>query len=177
MAERELAQITFENGYACLIDAMRARAQERRIAITSESFAAVCGLPSYYPAKLLAAHPVRRIGMISLAPMLAELSIKLIVVEDERALALYGKRLENSNQSCAHYNDAITFKFTRRHMQKIGRKGLQIRWSESQRKIRAARVNGGSKSRKNMTPQQASAIARKAIQARWAKAAAKAEAA
>jgi hypothetical protein len=68
VAERELAVVDFQNGYAGLIDAMRARAQERRIALSSADFAAVSGLPSYYCNKLLAANPVRRIGAISLGP-------------------------------------------------------------------------------------------------------------
>ncbi|MGB6288154.1 MAG: hypothetical protein WBG18_27640, partial [Xanthobacteraceae bacterium] len=64
MAERELAVVSFQNGYAGLIEAMRNRAAARRIAISSENFAQLCGLPSYYAVKLLSVNPVRRIGAL-----------------------------------------------------------------------------------------------------------------
>jgi len=56
--------VTSFNDYAGMIDAMKLRAQERRIAITSPHVAAMANLPDYYVAKLLSVHPVRRVGMI-----------------------------------------------------------------------------------------------------------------
>jgi len=98
------------------------------------------------------------------------LGVKLLMVEDPEAMARYTDKIPKRNEDCAHYDTAITFKFTRRHMRKIGLKGLKIRWSDARRKLRAARVQGGTNSRKNMTALQASAIARKAARARWKKA-------
>jgi hypothetical protein len=190
MPDREIepqppAQITDRvvasfNTYAGMIDAMRNRAVERRIAITSPEVAMMANLPEAYIAKLLSVHPIRRIGMISLGPLLSVLGVKLLMVEDRETiermnrLAIYkfGKPLQPRNEGCVHNGAAIAFKFSRAYMQKIGKKGAQVRW-KAERKIRAAAVKGGTNSRKNMTPRQASELARKAILARWAKVAAK----
>ena len=72
--------------YSGMIAAFRARAAERKIAVSSESASHVAGLTDQYLAKLLAPRPVRRIGMLSLAPMLGVLGVKLVMVEDEEAL-------------------------------------------------------------------------------------------
>jgi hypothetical protein len=151
MPERALATITYENGYQALVDSLRARAQELRVALSSENFAQVSGLPSFYAAKLLSpsSHQVRRIGAISLGPLLGALSLKLIVMEDEKAFARFGPLLERRNECCVHYNDVITLKLTRRHMQKLGQKGMKVRWAAVRRR---------------------KAIASRAAQARWAKA-------
>jgi hypothetical protein len=50
-APHPLAEVNFENGYAGLIAAFRARARERRIAIGGESVAAAAGLPVAFVAK------------------------------------------------------------------------------------------------------------------------------
>jgi hypothetical protein len=132
------AIVTHEAGYAGLVDAFRARAHQRRIAITSDNVAAVSGLPSFYVAKLLSAHPVRRVGMISLGPLLAVLSLKIILTEDKEALAKFGPQLGSRNESCAHDNAVIHFAFTRRHMQKLGQKGMKVRWRAARKRKRAA---------------------------------------
>jgi hypothetical protein len=49
-----------------MIEAMRARAAEQKIAIAGAAVAKVSDLPDYYIAKLLAPRPTRRIGMLSL---------------------------------------------------------------------------------------------------------------
>lgn len=63
MPKREIAIVDYRNGSAGLVDAFRARAQERKIAITSSNVAAMANLPDFYVAKLLSVHPVRRIGI------------------------------------------------------------------------------------------------------------------
>jgi hypothetical protein len=96
-----IAEINYQNGYQALVDAMRARAQERKIAITSPHVAAMANLPEFI-CKLLSVHPVRRIGMISLGPLLGVLGMKLIAVPDESAVARYSGKLEKRNESCVH---------------------------------------------------------------------------
>jgi hypothetical protein len=150
LSERALATINFENGYAGLVEAFRERAQQRRIAITSPEVAAMANLPDYYVAKLLSVHPVRRIGAISLGPLLGVLGMKLVAVEDEKAVARFSSRLPTRNEACTHYNDVITVRLTRRHIQKLGQKGMKVRWQAARRR---------------------KAIASRAAQARWAKAA------
>ena len=107
--------------------------------------------------------------MISLGPILGVLGVKLLMVEDPEAMARYTDKLPKRNKSCVHNGAAITFTFSRRHMQKIGQKGSKVRWKAA-RKMHTAAVQGGTNSRKNMTARQARALARKAARARWAKA-------
>jgi hypothetical protein len=66
-AQRVIGTVDHRNGYAGMIEAMRNRAADRRIAITSADVAATAGLASHYIAKLLSPskNPVRRVGMIS----------------------------------------------------------------------------------------------------------------
>jgi hypothetical protein len=137
--------------YGELIDIMRVRAQERRIAITSPRVAKMAGLPDYYIAKLLSVHPVRRVGMISLGPLLSVLGVRLLMVEDEEAMQKYSGKLDQRVEHAVHDGAAIRFSFSRRFMRKIGLKGAEVRWS---------RVR------------QRSAAASRAAKARWAKAAA-----
>jgi len=154
MAERELAQITYETGYVGLIQAMRERAQERRIALTGESIAAVSGLPTCYLAKLLSPSPVpvRRFGAISLGPLLGVLGLKLVVTEDEKAVQRFTSKLENRRENCVHHGvhaDSVHIALSGRFMRKIRRKG-------------------GANSRKYMSAREASALARHAANSRWA---------
>lgn len=108
--------------YGGMIDAMRARADERRVAITSPGIAELANLPDYYIAKLLSVHPVRRIGMISLGPILSILGVRLLMVEDKNmmermdrlAIQKFGEPLKPRNEGCVHNGGVITFKFSRR---------------------------------------------------------------
>jgi hypothetical protein len=93
------------NDYDGMIHAMRARAQERRIAITSPDVAEMANLPDFYIAKLLSVHPVRRVGMISLGPILSVLGVRLLMVEDPKAMARYTDELPKRVEHCAH--DAV----------------------------------------------------------------------
>lgn len=164
------------NTYDGMIDAMRLRAQERKIAITSSEVAALANLPEYYVAKLLSVHPVRRIGMISLGPLLSVLGVKLLMVEDREmiekmdrvAVQKFGKPLKPRNESCVHNDAAITFKFSRRHMQKIGKNGAKVRWGEAARN-RVLRARHAARVRwDKMTPKQRSAVNRKLARIRLA---------
>jgi hypothetical protein len=155
MAEREPqppAEITFRTGYAGMVEAMRARAQERRIAITSTDVAQTAGLAGHYIAKLLSPskNPVRRVGMISLGPLLG-LQAKLLLVPDPEAEKLYGRRIPQRQENCVHHTGAVHVAFPRKFLRKIGAKG-------------------GANSRKNLGKRLRRRLARKAANARWAKA-------
>jgi hypothetical protein len=128
---------------------MRARAHELRAAVSSENFAQLCGLPSYYPVKLLSVRPVRRIGALSLGPMLGALGMKLIAVVDEDAVARFSSRLPIRNESCVH-TGTTEIRFSHKKFRQIQAKGRRARWD-------------------NMTPKQRSAWARRLNKIRWAK--------
>ena len=132
-----IAEINYQNGYQALV-----HAQERKIAITSPHIAQMANLPDYYICKLLSVHPMRRIGMISLGPLLGVLGIKLLMVEDPEAVARYNGRLPQRNETCVHNGAAITFTFSRRHMQKIGQNGALVRWARIRKRKPIARKGG-----------------------------------
>lgn len=156
MAERELAVVDYQSGYTGLIQAMRARAQECRIAITSSQAAAMAGLPDCFLAKLLSPSPVpvRRFGAISLGPLLGVLGLKLRVTEDENAVQRFTSKLEKRQDNCVHNGGmqsvAVHVALSRRFIRKIGRKG-------------------GLNSRKNLGKRLRRTLARKAANARWEK--------
>jgi hypothetical protein len=159
LSEREPqppAEINFRNGYAGMIEAFRARANERRIAITSADVAATAGLASHYIPKLLSPskNPMRRVGMISLGPLLAVLQAKLLLVPDPEAEKLYGARIPQRQEPCVHNGvRGVTteIRFSHKKFRQIQAKGRRARWD-------------------NMTAKQRSAWARKLNRARWAKA-------
>ena len=140
--------------YESLLDVLRARAAERKIAVGGEDAAQVSGLPVGYVQKLLSAPPVKRIGHHSFGPLLAILGLRFIAVQDDDAIRRFGSRLSPRDERfvrSAKHNAVVHIRFTRRHMKKIG-------------------TAGGKNSRKNMDAERASAIGRKASTARWEKA-------
>jgi hypothetical protein len=159
MPERELAVVDFQNGYGGLIRAMRERAAERKVALSGESVAAVSGLPTCYLAKLLSPspHPMRRIGMISLGPVLGVLALKLLVVPDDQAAARFGPQIEQKNESCSH-PPVLTV------MGGHGKKqAIPVRL------LRRISPLGVAARQRLLSPARRSQIARIAATARWAK--------
>jgi hypothetical protein len=75
--------------YDELIAAIRTRRDE--LQVTHETI----GIPSGYASKLLTDPPIKRMGMISLGPMLGALGLMLVVVEDPAALSRVRGRLVN----------------------------------------------------------------------------------
>lgn len=146
-ALRQLAEVNFENGYAGLVAVFRAAAFQQKIAIGGDSVAAVSGLCSAYVAKLLSPRPIKRIGVISLGPLLGALGLKLIVAPDPKAIARFGSKLERRREEFVH-SATVQFAISRRHLKKNQRLG-------------------GKNSRKFMSRRQARVLARKAALARW----------
>ena len=69
--------------YAEMLEAICARVNE--LQIHGERFDNFAGLPDGYFAKLVGARPIRRLGMVSFAPVLAGLGLKCLFVEDQSA--------------------------------------------------------------------------------------------
>jgi hypothetical protein len=133
------------DSYEGMLDAIRARVNE--LQIHGERFDAHVGLPEGYLSKLVGARPVRRLGMVSFAPVLAGLGLKCQFVEDQAATERLKNHVAPRNGSYVRA-DATHVVLTFRFMQKIGRKGAQ------------ARVD-------NSTKQQRQEWARKAANVRW----------
>jgi hypothetical protein len=84
--------------YDGLIDALRARARERRIAVGSAEFAAVAGLPDRYATKLLGPGKVKRLGPVSLGPILECLGTRLALLEDADAMERLAGRIPTTDE-------------------------------------------------------------------------------
>jgi hypothetical protein len=150
-----LAEIT---DYASFLHALRARANERQIAISSENTHDVAGLSDRRMTQLLSLRTlhniqsVRRIGITSMGPVFGVLGVKFIMVEDEEAIKRFGSRISRRNGNLAH-GGAITHTFSTKFMQKIGKKGAQVRWKKQRKRDAVARAK--------------SAKARRAALIRW----------
>jgi hypothetical protein len=140
-----LAEIT---DYKSMIAAMRARAAERKLALSAEENAIVAGLPSKYLQKLLGSSPVRRLGMASLGPVLGVLGAKLVLVDDAEAERRYGSRVKQHDPRLVR--SGTEAQLAERHVQRMGRKGGRARWA-------------------NTTPEERSEAARQLNKLRWSK--------
>lgn len=85
---RELAIV---RDYDDLHAVLRARADELNVSRLTIDH--VAGLQDGYTAKLLAPVPLKRVGAISMGPLLAALGLALVVVEDPEALERVSSRL------------------------------------------------------------------------------------
>lgn len=143
---RIIAEFSDYNG---MLGALRLRAKERNLALSAEENADVSGLPNKYLAKLLGANPIRRLGAISMGPVLAVLGVKLVMVEDAEALKRYAAQVKSHNPNLIHGNTTY-FVMTERKLRKNQAKGRKSRWG-------------------NMTREQRSKAMRRVVRARWAK--------
>ncbi len=141
-----LAEITDYDG---LVAAMRARAQERKLALSSDENAAIAGLPDKYLPKLIGTNPVRRLGMISLGAVLGVLGVKLLLVADEDAERKFGLRLKTRNEKLVR-GTTTYFVLTERKLRRNQEKGRKSRWSK-------------------LTKEEKSEIMRGVVRARWSK--------
>jgi hypothetical protein len=109
----------------------------------------VAGLPDRYLGKLLAPKPVRRIGMISLAPVLAVLGAELWLVGNPEAVRRFGSRLKKRNDNLVRGGTTV-IELSHRFMRKIQAKGRKARFAK-------------------MTAEQRSELARELNRIRWSK--------
>lgn len=120
-----LASIT---DYSQMLLAFRARANERQIAISSDEAAHVAGLSDRRLTQILSlrtlhnTQSVRRVGILSLGPLLGVLGVKLLMVEDPVAIKRFGNRLENRNSNLVH-TGTIEIKFSRKFHRAVAKKG------------------------------------------------------
>jgi hypothetical protein len=101
MTVRPLARVSDYDG---LLAALRARADQ--INISGQQIDEIGGLPERYAQKVLSSisrkrgKQVRRIGMLSLGPILGALGIVLVVVEDPEAMRRIKSRLVPRKEYC-----------------------------------------------------------------------------
>jgi hypothetical protein len=142
--------------YPSMLFAMRARAAEREIAISSDHAAHVAGLSDRRLSQILSLRTlrniqsVRRIGVVSLGPVLGLLGVRLLMVENEEAIRRFGSRLKLRNSNLAH-SGVVQHTQSIKFLRAIGKKGGRARMDQ----LRASR--------------RLAAHQRKAGKARWRK--------
>src|SRR5262249_47415941 len=77
--------------YAELIEALRGRLHQ--LDGTMEAVDELGGLPLRYTSKIFAPFPIKRLGAVSLGPILGALCTKLVLVEDKEMLDRVGHRI------------------------------------------------------------------------------------
>jgi len=159
------AEIDHYNAYGRLISAFRDRVDQRRLALSSPGVAEVSGLPAFYLNKLLQPNPIRRIGMISLGPLLAVLGLKIILTEDEEAVKRFDDRLPKSKLPAGAVMAMLAVRCGPGKHQLV-----------SVRQLRKMAPLGGVARSAALSPRRRSQIARIAARARWQKREAKREA-
>ena len=119
-----------------MILALRERALDLGLALTSEDLHKVAGLPDRYIPKLLSpavaySAPARQIGYTSLGPLLGVLAVKIDIIADESAEAKKVlDRLPRSKRKRTGPNAvASTERMSRKYMSKIGKLGGHARHS------------------------------------------------
>jgi hypothetical protein len=138
---------TFDT-YAGMLEAIRARVNE--LSVTGERLDEYVGLPRGYYSKLAGANPIRRLGLISLAPVLNGLGLKCQFVEDQAATERLKKRVPLRNGSYARptYTYVIVTNRKWAQIQKLGHQARRAIWGE-------------------LTPQQRSDMMRALTLKRW----------
>jgi hypothetical protein len=144
--ERPRIVATFDS-YAGMLEAIRARVNE--LQIHGERFDAHVGLPEGYLSKLVGARPIRKLGMISFAPILNGLGLKCQFIEDLESTARLKNHVTPRNPSYVRTMPASAgITFTARMLKRIRRLGGQARMAQ-------------------MTAKERRELARKAALARW----------
>jgi len=147
--QRVLASI---DDYPSMLFAMRARAAERQIAISSDEAAHVAGLSDGRLTQILSLRTlrniqsVRRVGIVSLGPVLGVLGVKLLMVEDPDAVERFGGRIKRHNPNLihthvVHHTQSIKF------LRAIGKKGGRARMHTMDAKQRSASARNAALTR------------------------------
>jgi hypothetical protein len=157
-APQQPAQITDKviavfNDYSGLLAALRLRAEDQKIAITSPDVAKVSGLADALVAKILSPKMPRRMSFQTMHPLLSLLGVRLAMIEDPETMSRYTSRLKKRDENCVHSGTVHVF--------------------VSRQELRKRQQKGGQNSRRYMSAAAASALARHAANSRWAAAKAK----
>jgi hypothetical protein len=143
--EKRIAEFSDYPGF---LNALRLRATELKIAVSGD-VNSVAGLPDAYLQKIIGPRAVRRVGMMSMAPILGVLGVRLVMIEDSSAMQRYVGRLRQRDQRLVR-SDAFYVTLRKSFFRKIGR-------------------DGGTKRMGKLSRRQRRQLARKAVNARWSK--------
>jgi hypothetical protein len=130
--------------YSDFIQVIRNRVAE--LSIHGTRFDALAGWPEGYLSKLTSAHPVRRVGLQSMGPLLSAMGVKLVMIEDPEGTQRLKDRLEPRNNSYPRATCTLRI-VTDKQWRRLQKLGGKARWNgipkaqrrEIMREVRAAR--------------------------------------
>lgn len=148
MSGRHIADVLDYDG---LVSAIRARAEE--LNISRNTIDDVAGLTPGYASKLLAAVPLKKIGAVSLGPLLGALGMRIVLVEDLEQMRRVAERMTKRNAAQSRLlpdgkHLGVTVKISLRQLKKLSRLGNDAR-------------------SRSLSPRRRKLIARHAAQIRW----------
>jgi hypothetical protein len=137
--------------YTAMQEIFRRRAEQ--LELSRQTIDKLANFTPGLASKILAPTPIKRLGYEHLGPLCAALAVAWLPIEDAQSLAEIELRIsrgdvEKSNPNLAKHAGTVQFKFSRRHMREIQKKG-------------------GQNSRKYISKKRASKIGRKAARKRW----------
>jgi hypothetical protein len=145
MAEGDEPRVIAEfSDYAGMLDALRKRVTE--LGVNGERFDEYAGLPKGYLSKLIGANPVRKLGMVSMGPLLNAAGVYCWLLEDQQATERLKSRVKPRNGSFARTTYTLRVVTDRQWLQ-IQKLGRVARWQKIpkaqrraiMREVRAAR--------------------------------------
>jgi hypothetical protein len=107
-----------------LLAALRLRAEDQKIVITSPDVAKVSGLADALVAKILSPKMPRRLSFQSMHPVLSLLGVRLAMIEDPETMSRYTSRLKKRDENCVH-SGTVHVLISRRELRKRQRKDGQ----------------------------------------------------
>jgi hypothetical protein len=140
--ERVIAEFSDYDG---LLAALRTRVQQ--LQINGTRFDEFAGLPTGYLSKLIGAAPVRKLGMVSMGPVMNALGLRLRAVEDAAATERLKSRVKPNNTSFRRTVYTLHTLTDRKwaEIQKIGRQARWEKLSKQQRSAIMRAVRAGKK--------------------------------
>jgi hypothetical protein len=110
--------------------------------ITFETLDTVALLPDGYSSKVLCAHPVKRMGALTLWSILGTLGYRIGLVHDEELLSRFRDRLvPREHPPQAQAKRRLSVSLTLAFMSKIGRKGGKARAAAARKRKRLSDLN------------------------------------
>jgi hypothetical protein len=154
-----------------LMDALGKLRELRNVSLAELD--ALAGMPDRYSQKILGGVPNKKLGAVSLFPLVGALGARLVLEHDAEAWARVSKRVAHRSDPCllsAAKQASIVLRFSRRHMAKLGVAGGKASKGKLSPKQRTARARKAGLARSaKLSPEQRKRIAVKGAKRRWSK--------
>lgn len=141
--------------YEGFIAACRERVKELEISLSSPSAAEITGLHKDHLPKLMSEKSGRCFTPLTLGPLLGLLGMRIVLVEDSKALARLSRRLKKRSMEggAAHMRGgALHISFSKERLRENGKLGGKKRWEGIRKKEMLKHVTAAAYSRWKTKP-------------------------